>query len=283
MVEICPISAQTHEGDFTFEEQRGTMALLFRAGINHINSYLAPERLGDDFPDYAAMFGRAAYVLRGSRWTGEIGVFYPIETAQGFYFPDTLGINSGAQLPEAIRKAEQTLAALNRSLGGAGLDYTLLDADWIREAELADGRLAANGLAISALVLPAVRWLDGDVREKLEAFAASGGTVLWTAAKPAGIGAELTEDPAAVLARTVDYGLRIQASEEGVILVSPFEKEGRRGWYLVNNCPRNMEVRASLPDGGKLSVWDTLTGEVTEETDFRIPAYSAVFVMEEAV
>ncbi|MBR5680526.1 MAG: hypothetical protein IKX19_07705, partial [Clostridia bacterium] len=167
MVEICPIAAQTHEGDFTFAEQRGTMALLFRAGINHINSYLSHDRLGEDFPLYAAMFGRAAYWLRGAHFRSEIGVYYPIETAQGYYYPDVVGINSGASLPDAVRLAEKTLADLNRSLGAAGLDYTLIDGDWIREADLADGVLSANGLAVSALVMPAARWLDEDVRTKL--------------------------------------------------------------------------------------------------------------------
>ncbi len=278
MVEICPIAGQTHEGDFTFEEQRGTMALLFRAGINHINSYLSPERLGDDFPAYAAMFGRAAYLLRGARFLSGTGVYYPIETAQGFYYPDVIGVNSGASLPEAIRLAEKTLADLNRSLGAAGLDYTLIDGDWIRDADLSDGVLSANGLAISALVMPAVRRLDGDVLAKLKRFESEGGILLWTAAKPDGVEAALTPDPAAVLAQRTDTGIRIRASEPGAVLVSPYEKEGRRLWYLVNNAPRETALTVSLADGTCPTVWDLLTGEVSDGPAFRIPAYSAVVV-----
>nr|MCR5681263.1 hypothetical protein [Clostridiales bacterium] len=277
MVEICPIAAQTHEGDFTFAEQRGTMALLFRAGINHINSYLSHDRLGEDFPLYAAMFGRAAYWLRGAHFRSEIGVYYPIETAQGYYYPDVVGINSGASLPDAVRLAEKTLADLNRSLGAAGLDYTLIDGDWIREADLADGVLSANGLAVSALVMPAVRWLDEDVRTKLAQFEAGGGVLLWTAAMPDGIDAALTEDPAALLREKTDTGIRVEASEPGVILNSPYEKDGRRFWYLVNNCPQETAVNVSVA-GGTPTVWDLLTGEVAESPAFRIPAYSAVIV-----
>ncbi|MBR5365099.1 MAG: hypothetical protein IK132_02520 [Clostridia bacterium] len=277
MVEICPIAAQTHDGDFTFAEQRGTMALLFRAGINHINSYLSHDRLGEDFPLYAAMFGRAAYWLRGAHFRSEIGVYYPIETAQGYYYPDVVGINSGASLPDAVRLAEKTLADLNRSLGAAGLDYTLIDGDWIREADLADGVLSANGLAVSALVMPAVRWLDEDVRTKLAQFEAGGGVLLWTAAMPDGIDAALTEDPAALLREKTDTGIRVEASEPGIILISPYEKDGRRFWYLVNNCPQETAVNVSVA-GGPPTVWDLLTGEVAESPAFRIPAYSAVIV-----
>lgn len=280
MVEICPIAGQTHEGDFTFEEQRGTMALLFRAGINHINSYLSPDRLGDDFPAYAAMFGRAAYVLRGARWIGKIGVYCPTETAQGFYYPDTVGVNSGARLPEAIRLAEKTLADLNRSLGAAGLDYTLVDGDWVREAQLRDGVLSANGLEIAALVMPALRCLDPDVLEKLDAFRQAGGTLLWTASKPSAAADPLTDDPAAVLGRTVDYGLAYRTDHPGALLVSPYEKDGARLWYLVNNSPEACSVTLSPPAGKPYAVWDILTGAVTEDQAFRIPAYSAVFVTE---
>ncbi|MCR4906507.1 MAG: hypothetical protein K6A33_10545, partial [Clostridiales bacterium] len=267
-----------HEGDFTFAEQRGTMALLFRAGINHINSYLSPERLGEDFPAYAAMFARAAYLLRGARFAGEIGVYYPIETAQGFYYPDVIGVNCGAALPEAIRLAERTLADLNRSLGAAGLDYTVIDADWVREAELAGGALSANGLEITALVMPAVRVLDADVAEKLAAFEGAGGTVLWTAAKPDGEDAALTEDPAQALRRKTDTGIRVEAEVEGVILVSPYEKDGRPLWYLVNNRAEATALSVRLTRGGSPAVWDLLSGTVEERSSFVIPAYSAVIV-----
>ena len=288
MVEICPIAGKVHDGDFTFGEQRGTMALLFRAGINHINSYLSPERLGEDFPAYAAMFARAAYLLRGARFAGKIGVYYPIETAQGYYYPDVIGVNCGASLPAPIRLAEKTLADLNRSLGEAGLDYTLIDADWIREAALSGGSLSANGLEISSLVLPAVRRLDPDVREKLAAFEKAGGVLLWTAAKPEDEEAELTVDPASALARTEDAGLCVKAEAEGVILVSPYEKDGGRLWYLVNNRAEETAVSLFLSpslsraDGGAPVVYDLLTGAIFDgRAEFVIPAYSAAVVREE--
>lgn len=285
MVEICPIHNKPQDGDFTFEEQRGTMALLFRAGINHINSYLKPERLGDHFPKYADMFARAAYVLRGAHWIGRIGVYYPIETAQGYYAPDTVGVNSGAHLSEAILFAEKTLASLNRSLGSAGLDYTLIDGDWMLEAKAEGGILSANGLEISTLVMPAVRWLSPDILEKIHSFVQAGGRVLWIEAKPDGINAPLTENAAAALREIVDYSLYLKTQNQEDILVSPYEKEGHRMWYLVNNSSSEAVVTAALADGSEaLSVWDLLTGTVSEagmSRPFHIPMYSAVIVMEE--
>jgi len=230
-------------------------------------------------------FARAAYVLRGARWIGRIGVYYPIETAQGYYAPDTIGVNCRPHLSESILLAEKTLASLNRSLGSAGLDYTLIDGDWLLEAKDEGGRLSANGLEISTLVMPAVRWLSQDVLEKIQSFTQAGGRVLWIEAKPDGIDAPLTENAAAALREIVDYGLCLTTQNPDKILVSPYEKEGHRVWYLVNNSSCEAVVTALLRDGSEaLSVWDLLTGTVSEagmSRLFRIPVYSAVIVMEE--
>ena len=251
------------------------MDLIFRAGINHINSYLAAERLGEDFPHYAAIFGRAAYMLRGAHWAGRVGMYYPIETAQGFYCPETIGVNSGARLSEAEKLAEETLHRMNVELAEAGLDYTVIDADWILEAALSDGRLSANGLEIDAVIMPAVRWLDPAVREKLRAFEESGGLLLWTGAAPEG--EPLCDDPVSVLSEHIDYGLQTEASRPDALFVSPYEKEGKRMWYLVNSSPE--ENRVTVSADAPAEVWDTFTGETADGLSFTMPPYSSVFVV----
>ena len=280
MVEICPLPQTNGMKEFTFAEERGIMDLIFRAGINHINSYLTPERLNGEFPHYAAIFGRSAAMLRGARWIGRIGMFYPIGAAQGYYFPDHIGVNSGAALPDALRQTESTMRSLNLAVAEAGLDHTVVDADWIMEADLAEGVLSANGLEIGALLMPAARWIDPAVAEKLEAFERQGGLVLWVGCAPEGSGREAKDVSPAVslLAERIRYGLAFAAERADEIYVSPYEKEGRRMWYLVNSSPKEnrVEIDGSFP----CEIWHTYTGEVDRERAFTMPPYSSVFVTE---
>lgn len=279
MVEICPIKGADRENDFSFAEERGTMDLIFRAGINHINSYLAASRLGDDFPHYSDIFGRCAYMLRGARWTGKIGMFYPIETVQGYYCPDRIGVNNGPRLSEAETLAEETLRTLNRGIAAAGLDWTFIDSEWIGEAALEGGSLSANGLSVDAVVMPAARWVDAKTREKLRAFEEAGGLLLWVGARPEGEESPLCEDPIGALRSRVDYGLRLKATRPETLFVSLYEKDGKRMWYLINSSPEENTVR--IRPGVPVKVWNNFTGEVGKKTSFVMPPYSSVFVTEE--
>ncbi len=278
MVEICPIKRPDRENDFSFAEERGIMDLIFRAGINHINSYLEAERLGQDFPHYAEIFGRCAYMLRGACWTGRIGVYYPIETAQGFYCPEPVAVNSGARLSKAEMQAEETLRILNRQIAAANLDWTFVDAEWIGEATLRNGTLSANGLSVDVVIMPAVQWLDAGTREKLHAFEESGGLLLWVGAKPEEEDALLCEDPVAALRSRVDYGLRFRADRPESFFVSVYEKEGARMWFLINSSPEENKIK--LAPKGRAQIWHTFTGEVNQKKTFVMPPYSSAFVTE---
>ena len=278
MVEICPIKGADRQDDFSFAEERGTMDLIFRAGINHINSYLVAGRLGDDFHHYSDIFGRCSYMLRGARWIGRIGMYYPIETAQGYYCPDNIGVNTGAKLSEAEMQVEETLRTLNRSIAAAGLDWTFVDSEWIGEAAIEGSALSANGLCVDALVMPAVRWLDAGTREKLRAFEQAGGLLIWAGAKPEGEDSPLCEDPVAALRSHVNYGLGVKSGQADSLFVSLYEKNGKRMWYLINSSPREQKVKVSprVP----VQVWHTFSGEVSSKTSFVMPPYSSAFITE---
>ena len=279
MVEICPLPQTNGMKEFTFAEERGTMDLIFRAGINHINSYLTPERLNGDFPQYAAIFGRCAYMLRGARWTGRIGLYVPVETAQGFYYPDDRGMNSGASVSPAILRIEETMRTLNRSIAAAGLDHTVIDGDWIAEADCRDGVLSKNGLEIEAVLLPAVWWLSPAVRDKLDRLEAEGGTVLSVNGAPED--SRPVTDPACAvktLAGRIGSGLALTAERPEVLFVSPYEKEGRRMWYLVNSSPE--ENRIGIGADFPCEVWETFTGRVSRDVSVVLPPYSSAFVTE---
>jgi hypothetical protein len=279
MVEICPLPQTNNMKEFTFAEERGTMDLIFRAGINHINSYLTPERLNGDYPQYAAIFGRSAYMLRGARWTGRIGLYVPVETAQGFYYPDYRGMNSGASVSLAILRIEETMRTLNQSVAAAGLDHTVIDGDWIAQADCENGVLTANGLEIGAVLLPAVRWMDPAVRAKLNRFAEKGGTVLWVNGAPEDDQTVLSpEEAVKLLSERIRYDLPLEPEHPEVLFVSPYEKEGKGMWYLVNSSPE--ENRITIGSDFPCEIWETFTGRVSRDRTVILPPYSSAFVTE---
>lgn len=277
MVEICPI--QRGNEDYTLEQEIGTMDLLFMCGINHINSYLRPPRLGDGFRTYTDYFARAAYVLRGAKWNGSVGLYYPIETLQGFYRPEHLGVNTGAVVSDTENTVLRAVFDAHNAVVEHQLDDTVVDADWLRKASLANGKFSANGLTIDTLILPAVRFLDDDILEKLAAFEKSGGKLLWFAAKPAAVTAPLCEDLPAALA-DVKTGLTVTASDMSDLLVSPLVKDGKRLWYVINSTDRENTVTLSVDDGAPFTVWHNLTGLITEEQTLVMKPYTSVFVVE---
>ncbi|MGN1122261.1 MAG: hypothetical protein ACI4RV_07830 [Eubacteriales bacterium] len=280
MVEICPLPGRNGGKEYTTEQEIGTMNLIFMCGINHINSYLAPERLGERFKEYADTFARAAFVLRGARWSGKIGMYYPIETAQGCYAPSRVGINNGAKLSSAGQIAEDTMFALYGELCESGLDFTIVDADWLREAQIEDGVMSANGLEISTLVMPGVRYLDSKTREVLSRFEKQGGLVLWTAAAPQELSVTLCEYPVEALKQHVNYGLCADAAHPRDLFVSPYEKDGKRVYYLINAGAQPNQVRLRLADGAPFEVWHTADGSVTAEDTVTLAPYTSVFVCE---
>ncbi len=281
MVEICPLCDHNNGGDFTVEQEIGTMDLLFFAGINHINSYLDPSRLNGKSKLYADYFARASYVLRDSRWNGKIGVYYPIETMQGYYHPSNVGVNTGAVVTPTEKRVEATLFRLHRQLYENGLDFTVVDAAWLKKASLSDGVFALNGLEISALVMPAVAVLDEAVRVRLTEFQKQGGLVVWCEACPEDMNEPLTEDPVPLLKAHIPCDLSVEADFPKELFIGSYSKDGKRLYYLINASDKINMVKVSFADGAPFEVWHNLDGTVTEDADVTLDPYTSVFVVEQ--
>lgn len=280
MVEICPLPDHNGGKEYSLSEECGTMDLIFMSGINHINSYLTPERLPGEFPVYADTFARAAYVLRGCRWNGKIGLYYPIETMQGLYHPEHRGVNSGAPVSDGERLAEQTMFRLYSEICESGRDFTIVDADWLCEAACEGGVFSACGLEISALVMPGAVYLDSKTRACLDRFEKQGGLVLWVAAKPEDIDAPLCDAPAELLKKHVDYGIELDAALAKDLFVSPYIKEEKRVYYLINSSPEPNRVTVRFSGGAAFDVWHNSDGRITSENTFTLAPYTSVFVIE---
>lgn len=281
MVEICPIPAYNNGEDYTLEEEIGTMDLLFLCGMNHINSYLTPERLGEDFRLYADYFARAAYVLRESRWVGEIGMYYPIEAMQGCYVPSKTGINTGAKLSEPNKLIEESISELHKDIWKAHLDYTVIDGEWIVNAEIVKGKLSCNKLEISCIVVPCVNYVPADVLAKLNAFEKSNGKVIWAKAKPEGVNKNIAEDVVSELKKTVDYGIELRCDAVADIFVSPLIRDGKRIWYVINSSDKENTVSIKASGGSAFQIWHNRNGEIANESSIKLSPYTSVFVCEE--
>lgn len=272
MCEICPLPAMHGGVGFTLEEEIGTMDLIFMSGINHINSYLDLRSLNDGGRVYADYFGRAAHVLRDSVWNGKIGMYYPIENIQGHYCPDYIGINNGAKLSDTEQRTSLSMFDLNTEINKANLDYTIIDADWITEAEIIDGKFSANGLEISVVVLPNADYIKESVKAKLDEFVQNGGHVF---SHESDISSVISG-----LSNTVDYGISIAADRKDDIFVSPVIKDGKRVWYVINSCNAENNVTISLSDNAKFEVWHNIDGSITENAAVKLMPYTSVFVCE---
>jgi len=280
MVEICPLTSWVHNGDYTLEEEIGTMDLLYMCGINHINSYLSPERLKGKFKVYADYFARVSYIMRGSVWNGKIGVYYPIENMQGYYHPDYIGINNGAELTDTEQRIQDTLFTLYESISSSQLDYTFIDAEWIKAAVLENGSFKRNGLEISYLVMPAVNYVDDTVLKKLDDFKKSGGTIIWEKCKPDCVDDDVADNAADVLKNVVDYGIEINSDYLSDTFISPVLKDGKRIWYVINSTPNDNTVEISLKNGNAFEIWHNIDGEISVDNKVVLKPYTSVFVCE---
>lgn len=280
MVEICPLCDYSGGKDYTLQQEIGTMDLIFMAGVNHINSYLAPERLNGNSKLYADYFARASYILRGSCWNGKIGMYYPIETMQGYYHAEHVGINSGAPVTETEKKAEMTMFRLHDLLYSNGLDFTVIDADWIQGAALENGAFSENGLEITAILMPAAVILSDRIRQRLAEFQKQGGLVLWCGSCPEDMNETLYDDPTPILKKQVDYGLSVSSDNALALFISPYIRDGKRVYYLINSSAAANMITVRFKDGASFEVWHNIDGTVTEESDITLDPYTSVFVIE---
>ena len=281
MVEICPLVQYNGNQDYTLEQEIGTMDLIFMSGINHINSYLAPERLHGSFKYYADYFARAAYVLRSCRWCGKIGMYYPIETFQGYYHPDCIGINSGAQITDTETFAEQTMFKLYTDICKKQLDFTIIDAEWIKDADIVNNCLVCNGLEISCIVMSGVKYVDDLLEKKLSDFQLAGGCVLYAGSKPDLISVDICENPAEILAEKIAYGIEIESDNKANIFVSPYERDGVRIYYVINTGDSDNSLKIKLSDGSDFEIWCNSSGNVIEkQNELIMKPYTSVFVIE---
>ena len=268
------------------------MDLIFFSGINHINSYLSAERLGENLRLYTDYFARIAYMLRNASWGGRIGMYYPIESAQALHTP--IHGNCGDFAP-AIHEIQNCMKNLTLGLYQHQLDNTLVDHQWMREAVIGkDGTLSCNGVTISVMLMPCVSVLPLDILEKLLAFEQAGGKLIWAQQKPQmgetmqehdrvqalAEAISISQDALAETIAAVSYELKSASTQQDTLFVSRYTKDGEEIYYILNSSPQANQV--TLSGEGTLQIIDNRTGDIVEAKDvyhLEMPPYSSIIVV----
>jgi len=210
------------------------------------------------------------------------------------------------QIDDAFRETCHQLLAHQR-------DFEVLTEDLLSKAVVNQGRLELAGQRFAFLVLPEARMLSGTAIHKIEAFAASGGHVLFTGSLPSltpakGEDAAIHERAKTLLATYADRTQFVEsASHFGETMawmanrVRPqvrwngsravrvaHQREPDREIILIAN-PSAAPVQGELACafGGNVSIWNPETGEIrdlgtrkpSEEIGVQIPVDSARFLV----
>jgi hypothetical protein len=276
----------------TPEEFRRVCSMAMLCGVNQFQTYIRWEQYDPKvyrgMMDYIA---RLAVVLRGARTAATVGVYYPIETYQAGFRPTasylmSTGPNfhdlSGwpADWQEQMVKVRRQ-DAMARSLLDRGIDFDWLHGDWVREARIEDGHLLAAGGRYSTVLMPQVELLPLDVAEKLRAFEAAGGKVIWVNSLPetgdapdehekvrgmfAGRPTVAAEEVADALGSIQPPGFRLRVTGPAEdIFTARFTRAGRRITFVFNNgsAPASPRLEADGGGGLNVTVYDPLDGSI---------------------
>jgi hypothetical protein len=145
-----------------------------------------------------------------------------------------------------------------------------------------------------------VEFVPLPVLEKIQAFEASGGTVLWVDTKPQA-GTYVREDarvvaalkeakivrPADLAARithpyAAQFNLRFQPKPDR-LAVARFQREGQPMYLLVNRTEQPLKAGMTAPIASQVKIWDPSTGNITDfalPTVLEIGAFRGVVVLQ---
>jgi len=299
MVEVCPTDTQAsdYSKQTVVDALRGTVNLIFFSGVNHINSYVDPASLGKQINNFTDYFGRVSYMTRNSMWNSEIGMYYPIDTVQMNVIPSNTSTLGNANTDNV----KYVIDNLTLGLYKKQMDYNLVDDQFIREAQIANGHLMANGISFKVMLMPSVEAIPLDVLQKLVAFQSAGGSVIWVSKTPTmgdtladhaavkemakGFTAEkITDDLYARIKTFVGDPLKLDGAIDN-IYVSKYSTGGAPMYWLLNNNADEKTINVSLDGNYSFDIYDPTTGSITStgnSTSITLKGYTTEFVVVKA-
>jgi hypothetical protein len=272
MVEFCaPDIEGANMTDAQKQMIKTTLNLMYFQGITDINSYFALEYMGTEKKSLTDYFGRLSYISKNAKWDGQIGMYYPINTNQAYSIPSYTATHNTTSSTNCIN----TLAD---KLFKAQMDFTVVDNQFILEAEVKDGVLFTENVSFTAICMPGVEVLPLDVMKKLDQFEKSGGTVIWIDCLPtlADKSSECDELVSMVSGKTVmnyrEAGAAVKDAVADKLVIKRETPSLYVGRYVLDDAPmywlynsHDMDKSLTLTyEGAKgFDVYDPATGEIT--------------------
>ncbi|MBI5689674.1 MAG: hypothetical protein HZC55_06215 [Verrucomicrobia bacterium] len=260
------------------------MACLY--GISDFSTYVALQARPDgratgySVEDYRALndyVGRLCLLLRGARPVTSVALYYPIAMFQADFRPSRQFHNTSLA---GYRKRQGAWNATEQALGNADLECTIVHPDAVAQSAVDQGRMKIGYGSFRYLILPQVDFVPWPVLEKIQAFEAGGGTVLWVDTKPQ-VGTYAREDalvaaalqeakivrPADLATRITNpydaqFNLRFQPGP-GRLAVARFQREGQPMYLLVNRTEQPLKAELTAPSASQVKIWDPSTGNIT--------------------
>jgi len=297
---------------------KGMAAWQFACGVTHMATYTVQRKVSaGEYAGLSDFIGRLALLCRRGRPVSDVAVLVPEGSVWAFYNPPNGGrfgryikCNPDVmQIDHAFRETCHQLLASQR-------DFEVVTEELLGKAEVNSGRLELAGQSFAFLVLPEARMLSGASMEKVEAFAAAGGHVVFTGSLPS-MSTGRGEDPAmrkrveALMASHADHTRFVAAEEQfgeainwmakrvppvihwsgpDTVRLAHQREPGREIILVANPSAAAVQGRLVCAFGGSASVWNPETGEVrgigqresAQEVAIAVPADSARFVVFES-
>ena len=175
------------------DEIQGTLNRLLWGGINTYTSYYGWGRFTDEQTRAINLrLARAStLLLRDGHTVADVALFYPARDIMRLYRPQT---NVWQDKGTPVRELQRVFDAAAESLYADGRCFMIVDEDTLERSTVDGDDLTFRDLRWRVVVLPSVETLSPAARDRLAAFEAVGGTVVWADAKTdvaAAVGAAL--------------------------------------------------------------------------------------------
>jgi len=165
---------------------KGMAGWQFACGVTHMATYTIQQKLSPrEYAGVSDFIGRLALLCRRGQPVSDVAVLVPEASVWAFYHPPSGGTFARyidcnpevMQIDHAFREICHQLLARQR-------DFEVFTEELLGKAAMQNGRLQLAGQSFAFLVLPEARMLSGASMQKIEAFSAAGGHVIFAGALP---------------------------------------------------------------------------------------------------
>ena len=297
------------------QSAKGVAAWQFACGVTHMATYTLQWQLSaEGYAGVADFVGRLALLCRRGQPVSDVAVLAPEASVWAFFNPPSGGTykryfecnREVMQIDDGFRETCHQLLANQR-------DFEVFTEELLGKAIVNKGRLELAGQRFAFLVLPEARMLSGASIKKVEAFAASGGRVIFTGSLPymspaKGEDAAMRKRAEALMAshtertqfvktesnfgQTVKWMAKqvppvIRWNGQAAVRLAHQRESGREIILVANPSGAAVQGKLVCAFGGGVSVWNPETGKIREvgkrkpeeAVDVAVPEDSARFVV----